>query len=246
MENPLRTFFTRLSIPEENPPWTLGSALLTVGAAFIAVIAMSGFVAAWMGERPGAPLIAWTFAMLAIIAFVLQARGTDRPALRLDPPHMPLPLLLALHIAFAMIIDLAGQAVTGEFTAPPELLPLVYLPSDTLSWLFAALFMVLIQPIAEGMIFQGLLLPALRAALGSWLGLIGTALAFAIFHFAIYSPTYINAGESTALWYGLVAPLLRGLVFASTRVYTGSTRAAITSQAAFGLFELIKVFILVR
>ncbi len=45
-------------------------------------------------------------------------------------------------------------------------------------------------------------------------------------------------------WYGLILPMLSGLVFGAVRAGTGSTLAAIAAHAAFGLFALLKLLVI--
>jgi membrane protease YdiL (CAAX protease family) len=46
------------------------------------------------------------------------------------------------------------------------------------------------------------------------------------------------------MWYGLLSPLIAGLVYGAVRLYTQSTRAALLVHAAFGLFALVKLLTL--
>jgi len=246
------SFLARLNPPESAPPWGLPAAALAIVGAFVAMIAVSVFVGTWLGERPATLLIGWTFGGLAVLAFVLQSRRSapDRAALRLTRTRMVLPLLLALNIAIAMLLDLLSLGVTGQFLPVSELLPLAQQPGEVASWLFAVVFMVIVQPIAEELVFRGVTLPALRATFGGWAGILASAILYGVFHFVVYSPTYPalypDATRDTALWYGLLLPSLDGLVFSLVRARAGSTRAAIIAHAAFGIFALLKLLYLAR
>lgn len=232
---------TRIATLEPAPPWGVGFALLAIVLAFIAVVAGVAVAEAWVGGTPAALHIGWTLAALAVAAFVYQSRRApaDRTALRLHAPRMALPLLIALNLGLAMLLDLISLALTGRFVPLPELLPLV--PGDTLTWIFAAIFMVAAQPLAEELVFRGIAQPALRAALGAWPGLLAAAVAYGAFHMLAYTPSYADADQNTLLWFGLLLPALDGVVFGLNRAASGSTRAAIIAHAAFGLFALLKV-----
>jgi membrane protease YdiL (CAAX protease family) len=68
--------------------------------------------------------------------------------------------------------------------------------------------------------------------------------AYTIFHFVSYQLP--PAANNTALiWIGIVEPLIGGLIFGAVRIYTGSTRAAILTHMAFGLFAVVKLLTLV-
>jgi membrane protease YdiL (CAAX protease family) len=137
-------------------------------------------------------------------------------------------------------------ALTGDFFPTSELFPffdrlvsgavIVPLNVDLFSWVLAFLLLVVLQPIAEELVFRGVVYPALRANFGAWLGFGMVVVLYALFHLVAYAPQPPN------LWYGFFMPLLVGAVITFTRAYTGSTRAAIIAHAAFGLFALLKAF----
>lgn len=239
----------RFATPEPAPPWTLTTVLFTLLAAVAAMIAASGFAAAWIGDAPIALLVAWTLGGVFIIVFVRQSRRreADRAALRLAPPQTPLILLLLFSLGLAIALDLLSLGVTGQFLPLAELLPLAQQPTLP-AWLLAIAFMIIVQPAAEELIFRGVAFPALRAALGGWLGIVICALLSGIFHFIIYTASYgsiyPNVSREVALWYGLILPLLDALIFTLMRAGSGSTRAAIAAHSAFGLFALLKLYTL--
>lgn len=239
--------FQRIATLESPPPWGLGFALLAIVLAFVAVVAATAFVGAWVGDTPVTLLIGWTLAGLVVAMFVFQSRRTpaDRAALRLGGGRMALPLLIVLNLGLAMLLDLLSLAVTGQFVPLPELLPLAQIPGDTFAWVFAAVLMLVAQPLGEELLFRGVAQPALRAALGAWPGLLVAAAAYGAFHMLAYTPVYADGNPNTFLWFGLILPALDGVVFGMNRAASGSTRTAIIAHAAFGLFALIKVAFIV-
>jgi membrane protease YdiL (CAAX protease family) len=106
--------------------------------------------------------------------------------------------------------------------------------------------MLIAQPLGEELVFRGVVQPVFRTILSAWPGLLVTALVYGLFHQLAYPPAYADISSQTALWYGLALPALQGVIFGMNRAVTGSTRAAIFAHAAFGLFALLKVFIIVR
>ena len=100
----------------------------------------------------------------------------------------------------AIGLDLISNAITGGFLPKPELLALNPANLGIFDWGFAIAFMVIIQPVAEGLVFRGVALPAMRSLLGVWGGMIVTATITGVFHYLIYSPNYANAARFTPFW----------------------------------------------
>ncbi len=237
-------FFARLSEPESAPPWRLSTGLLTILGAFLIVLAVSAFMGVWFGDRPMTIVLGWIVAMIVIAAFVIQSRRNDCFALRLDPPRIVLPLLIALNLALAMVLDLISIPLTGGLLPRSELLAIPAPQGSVGALLMLALLMVIVQPLAEELVFRGVALPPLRAALGPLPGLMACAALYGLFHLLIYPPQSASVGQLAFIWYGFALPTLDGLVFSITRVVTGSTRAAIVAHAAFGLFAVLKLILL--
>jgi membrane protease YdiL (CAAX protease family) len=166
----------------------------------------------------------------------------DRSALAMQPAT-PIPVMAFIGFTLALSIDLLAIIVTGQFLPSAELTSLIQPSVSSFHWVVAIAFMMFLQPIAEGVVFRGLLLPVLRARLGPWPGILLAAAAAAAFHIAIYASAY--ATQFSAVWYGVVNPFLAAVVFGCVRAATGSTRTAIVAQSAFGLFALVKVIYLV-
>lgn len=242
--NRINALFARISAPEAAPPWSLTTALLAVIFAFVSLVVGSGVALVWIGERGYTPLIGWMLGALLIAVFIRQTRQRDGEALRLTASESPLPFVMFIAFGFALALDLLSLAVTREFLPKPELLGLNPGALGIVEWGFAIAFMVLLQPIAEGLVFRGITLPAVSATAGSWGGILVTAVISGIFHLAIYSPNYNTSSSITPLWYGLAIPIVEAILFGMVRRATGSTRAAIAAQAAFGLFAVLKLLAL--
>ncbi len=238
------SFFARISAPEPAPPWSLTTALLTIAFAFVAMIVGSVVALVWAGDLSYTLLAGWTLGGILIAAFVWQTRRRQWDALYLIPARVPLVFVMFVTFGCAIGLDLLSLTLTGEFLPKPELLALNLGSMGVFDWGFAIAFMVIIQPVAEGLVFRGVALPAVRTLLGTWGGMIVTAILAGVFHYLIYSPNYASAATITPLWYGLIVPIIEAAIYSLVRGYTGSTRAAMAAHLTFGLFAVIKLLAL--
>jgi membrane protease YdiL (CAAX protease family) len=233
--------FSHLSAAEAPHPWGLLTAFNSIIVAYVMIV-VGTFVGAYFITEPTLALqIGWIVGCLLITGFVVLSRQRDRAALRLEGSGRKLILAALFSLGIAILFDVLSLAVTRRFLPVPDLFGLYQQPASAAAWVAAVLLLVVAQPIAEELVFRGIALPVLRQALGAWLGLVVCALAYGLFHQLAYSsPT----GDPALVWYGLALPFLVGLVIGGVRVVTGSTRAAIVSHMAFGLFALLKALTL--
>jgi membrane protease YdiL (CAAX protease family) len=238
-----KSLMERIGSLEPAPPWGLGAAALTILVAFVAIIAGTAFAIIWFEAQPFSELAGWTFGAVIIVLFVVQTRRRpeDRAALRLGAGGPSLLFVMFLCVGFALLFDLLSLAVTGAFLPVPELLGIHLRAGGLPEWLFAVAFMLVAQPVAEELVFRGVVFPALRGAFGAWIGLVLVAALYAVFHWLAFPPDYANVAGITPIWYGLALPFLDGLVIGAVRAHSGSTRVAIAAHVAFGLFAVIKV-----
>jgi membrane protease YdiL (CAAX protease family) len=251
----MNTLIARLNaVASTPPPWSLAAALVAVAAAFAFIIVGTLVGGAWFGDPanplpPFAQLVGWLIAAVLAALYVLQTRraAADREALRLAPGGTPLALVLFVAFGLAIAIDLVALILTsGTFVSTPALLPLAPFGNGAglREWAVAVVLLVIAQPVSEGLVFRGVLLPSLRSALSGLPGIVAQGVVCGVFHFLAYTPAYPEGG--IVVWvYGLVVPLLAGVIFGGVRVLTGSTRAAMFAQAAFGLFALAKHIIII-
>ncbi|MCC6615876.1 MAG: CPBP family intramembrane metalloprotease [Anaerolineae bacterium] len=247
----MNTLIKRLAAAEDAPPWTLSSALLTIVLAFVAILAGTLIAVAWlsdpadpMGISARSQLVGWLIGGVLMAGYVLQARRRpqDRAVLRLGSEGVPLPFVMFIALGAAIAVDLIGLALTQVFARAPELVNVDPAAVDVLDWILIFAFMVIVQPLGEELVFRGVAWPSLRAVAGGWLGWLLNALIYGVFHYLAYPPAYAEGGI-VPLWYGLLAPLVAGLIIGAVRAYTGSTRAAIFAHAAFGLFAVLKLLV---
>jgi membrane protease YdiL (CAAX protease family) len=249
----------RIAAVEPQPPWGMWGAIGAMIASFMAIIA-GATVAAILAETPtqSTLLLGWSIGAAIVIGFVWVSRRAPKYWSILwngDPKTessatQNIFWYLFIGVGLAILIDLVGRAVLGQIAPDPELLDLFFYfrayqqPIAVGSWILVILFMVVLQPLAEGLVFQGLLLPSLRATLSPRVGFVLTIVAYTMFHFIGYPPPS-TANNTVLIWLGVAEPLISGLIFTAVRVYTGSTRAAILTHVAFGLFAVIKLLTLV-
>lgn len=179
-------------------------------------------------------LFGWNLGGVLVIGFVavLLRSAESRAALHLasGPPVL---IALALGFGVATLLDLIAIVVQNQVTNAPELsvIPGVF------AWVLGGLFVLAVQPIAEELIFRGVLYPSLRAIQNVWATLIVSAAFYALFHQLIYP-------QIGGFWYTLVEPFLAGIFLGIVRAYTQSTRAAIAAHVGIGLFILSKALLI--
>jgi membrane protease YdiL (CAAX protease family) len=227
-----------LAQPEAMPPpWSFWTAVNTLLVTVVAWIAGSLLLLTALPDQAQAALLGWLLGGIITTLYIWLTRR-DREALRLGPLRARLLVVLLLGVGIAVLLDTLGLMLTREFVFAPELLGLVVSDPGVFGWLVGALFMLIVQPVAEELAFRGVFLPAARARFGGWLGWLLSGVLYGLFHLIVYS-----AGPAN-LWYMFVTPLLAGLFFGAVRTHTRSTWAAIAAHVGFGLFALLKVIAL--
>jgi membrane protease YdiL (CAAX protease family) len=163
----------------------MGGAIGAMIASFLAIVIGTAVSIILLPESQYSLLLGWSVGAALIIAFVWITRRSDRywsglwngaAAAQKEPNATQNSFwYLLIGIGLAILLDLIGRGVVGQIIPNAELLNLYgYLqlgqPILVISWIFALLFMVVLQPLAEGLVFQGLLLPSLRAGIAPWPG----------------------------------------------------------------------------
>ena len=229
----------KLSLPEgAAPPWSLLSALLTTAVLLVCLIVVGPALASLLlGSQQITSFLlmfSWALGMGLCLVFVtVNRRGSAESwaALRLGPGHLPRPLLLLLGVAIALAIDLVVNLGGGVFQSVPEIYG--FQSYGAASLILAALLLILLQPLAESLVFQAVLLPSLRWRLGPWPGVIGASALFVAIHVLVFWSAYADQYDLT--WHGIVYPALTGLAFCLLRVYTGSSSSVIIARMSAGL-----------
>jgi membrane protease YdiL (CAAX protease family) len=235
----------RLTAPQPPPPWSLGEAAALPVALLLATLLMGTTIVSILvggSISPFSLLLGWTLGLVIVTGYVLATRRQQGhlPALGLQAESaLPLPFVLLTGVAAAMTIDVIVAAGGGFQVA--AMLTGIGVTDDWLEWLLAAIFVIFLQPLAENLVFQAVLLPRLRASFGGGTGILLTAAVYTVYYLLVYGAV-LSGGA--VLWYGVLMPLLTGLFLAGVRVYTGSTRAAILAQVGMGITMLLAALVL--
>ncbi len=241
------SLMAKLSLPEESePPWSLLSALLTVAVLFVCLAligpaSVSAVMASTGNTRdvlfPFELMLSWMIGLAVAIVFVLVSRRSSEEswhALRLVRGELPLPMSLLIGIAIALALDLAVSLASGEFWPLPLMLGFQLKGAQGI--LLALIQLVALQPLAETLVFQGVLLPRMRWAFGHWGGVIGTAAMYTIVYQLVFIEAYPFYDK---LWHGIVFPMSAGILFCLLKIYTRSTGAALLGRMSAGLIFLL-------
>ena len=228
----------KFSLPEASgPPWSLPSAALTVVAMFICLAIVGPSTVAIFAASPRltpAELIAsWSIGMALTSLFVVVSRRASHAswaALRLTPGELALPLAPIIGFAIGLTIDLIANLSAGRFLPQSQIWALQ--AGDASSLILTALLLVVLQPLAETLVFQAVLLPRLRWRLGPWLGLVATAAVYASLHYLIFFQT---ADSIHLRWHGMALPMLLGIAFCLLKVFSQSSLVALVGRVGAGL-----------
>ena len=242
------TLTAKLSAPEASePPWSLPGAVLTFFAMFICLTVIGPALMSTQSARavltPFMLMVSWAIGLALTILFVLVSRRSSEEswtALQLNRGQLPLPVALLVGIAIALAVDLAVSLASGEFLPVPQIWG--FQSRGVLGLVAAALFLIVLQPLAETLVFQAVLLPRLRWSFGPWAGLIGTSAAFTALYHVIFVAHFVLYRD---LWNGIVFPFSMGILFCLLKVYAQSTSAVIIARMGAGLIFLLTALALV-
>ncbi len=242
------SLMAKLFLPEaEAPPWSMVSAWLSVGAMLISLILVGPALATiLLGSDAVTPfllMLSWALGMALTAAFALVARRSSeqsRRALRLVRGELPLALSLLCGIGIALALDLTVSLASGQFLPAPQIWG--FQSQGGMGLLLATLMLVVLQPLAETLVFQAVLLPRLRWSFGHWGGVIATSAAFTLLHLLVFTQAYGSTYDP--MWYGLVYPAGIGLMFCLLRVYTRSSGAVLVARMGAGLVFLLTALVL--
>lgn len=247
------TFRQKLEIPESSDtPWSMIEATIIVLVLLIALILIGPTIILLPSTdatviTPMMLMLGWAIGQAITIAFVVINRRSSAEswqALKLGKGLIPQPIALLVGVAIALTTDLIINLPSGQFLPIPEIFGLQ--TEGLSSIIIAAVFVVLIQPIAESLVFQGVLLPKLRVIMGPWGGVVMTTVVFTIIHFGIFYSSYQETyPQSAMLWYGVAYPLIFGFTFSLLKIYAQSTRSVILARIGAGITLLLTGLILV-
>jgi membrane protease YdiL (CAAX protease family) len=248
---PKQSFMSRLTQLESPVSWSLLLALFFVLAYAILWIAGQIVVTTLSGGNevptPESLGLGALLGSLVIIIGTFQwarqrSNGNWISWLSLHQPKSPAVFVVVLTgLGAAWTIDLVGVLLklkTDQIV--PPVLNVLRQPIG-LTWVLVAIFAIIIQPVAEGLVFGGVLFPALARDLhNNIFASLLTALIYALVNAAVLT------GSIADPWYGLLQPFLMLLVVALVRANTQSTQSAIVTRALFGVFFVLAAVISAR
>jgi hypothetical protein len=259
----LQTILAKLRTVEPTAPWGLDvigiGFVVWFGLFIVGSVVSITFIGA---DTPFASLLARVITMVSLGVFIGWWKKSDveRDALRLvSDPNSRLPVMFWVLISYgvAVTLDILSFTVTQLFEPPLALRPLL-LTHGVSEWVLAVAFALILQPVAEGLLFSGLLYPAFRqlaagknnshvqagslSVAAAITSLILCAGAVAMFQWFAYASAVITP---QVVWYGLFVPFVSAVWFTGVRAYTGSTRTAIIAQMGFGLFAISKLILII-
>ncbi|MCY4145312.1 MAG: hypothetical protein OXE95_00360 [Chloroflexi bacterium] len=232
----------KLASREEPPPWGLPSALLAWLALFMCLTIVGPALASMMlGSAEPSPallMLSWALGMALCSAFVLVSRRSSSAswqALKLRRGKQPLTLALLYGVAIGLSLDLVIGLLGGRFLPMPTIFGLLDAEAGIIA--LGGLLAVFAQPIAESLVFQAALLPALRARLGAWAGIIITSALLTLLHLLVFVTALGDAYQ--VLWHGIVLPAVLAFAFCLLRVLADSSLAVILGRMGAGLIFLL-------
>ncbi len=232
-----------LSLPEaQRPPW---SALAAISFLLVMLLCLTlagpALASLLLAGQPLSPLLlmlSWAlgFAMTSLFVLVRQ-RSSEASwrGLRLGAGSLPKALALLIGVAIALALDLLVGLGGGRFLPLPQIFG--FAAHGVRGLVVAALLLVLLQPLAETLVFQALLLPSLRWSLGPWPGLLLTCMLAAALQLLVFSAAQ---GEPySPFWHGVAFPFLAAGAFCVMRVSSGASGSVLIARMGAGLTFLL-------
>jgi membrane protease YdiL (CAAX protease family) len=235
----------RLGIKQDVPFWSLAEMALALVVLAIGTILIGSAIAAsastsTSNPEPIALVLGWLIGLVIVSAFVLvrwrrSKEKFDGLALGESKWSPLLAFMLGIAVIFtAGVISGYGSGNFDVFAA------LQGLDNTQIGQVILAALFVIVQAVAEGLIFWGIVLPRLRASLGAWPGLALTLAIFAAYYYLVFGE---RLTDDLALWYGIISPLIFGACLAAIRVWSNSTRTAIIAQLGVGLGGIVALVV---
>lgn len=231
----------------EDPPWT-GWDVLRITVVGIFVIALFGIASLWIASASGlfrgmAPaqlardpllIIPAQFAaymVLVLFMYTVVRRGPGfrfLAALRWNWPQGTGIGFLAL----GSIVAIAGQLLSALLPIPKSLPIDQFFHSSADAWMMA-IFGITVAPFVEELFFRGFLYPVLARWLGAALGIVLTAIPFALLHSA-------QLGNA---WGPLIVLFVVGVVLTGVRAVTKSVASSMLVHIGYNLTLFSLLFV---
>jgi uncharacterized protein len=198
------------------PFWTYEELGLLVGSVIpiFLLVSLVGYFTRLKGGAAAMVVQSLFYALLLGVLYLLVAWRYGQPFWKsLGWTAFRLPFLIA---ATGPMLAISSSAVGVLLKAPPLPSPIEDLISDRRSLFIMMLFLTLIGPVFEELMFRGFLFPLLARSTGPWPAIFVTAALFAMVHGYQYRWS----------WQHLTVVGLAGSVFGFVRYKSGSTAAS--------------------
>jgi membrane protease YdiL (CAAX protease family) len=203
--------------PRDYPPWTYEDLGLLIGS--VIPVFLLAWLVIYLVPLPSGAVKAMVYqsliyALLLGVLYGLVAWRYNQPfwrSLRWTPFRLPFACAAA-----GPLLAIGASTLGVVLKAPPLPSPIEDLISDRRSLFIMMLFLTVIGPVFEELIFRGFLFPLLARSVGPWLGILLTATPFALVHGNQYHWS----------WQHLTVVGLAGVVFGYVRYKSKSVAAA--------------------
>jgi hypothetical protein len=237
----------RIQQREIAPNWSVATALFFAAGYVVMWIAGFTIVSVASGEIDGrltpgtlafGACIGMLAASLSVVQWARRRGGVQwQSVIRLNPvPTANLIFVFLFSLGLAWAVSLIG--ILLQFTTTQVIPPTYNALREPISagWFAALILALILQPLADGLIFGGLVYPVVARTLpNNILAIAATAI--------IYTSVSLFIAAEQNVWFAIIEPFLMGLSFISVRAFTQSTRAAIVARVAFGVFFLAAALI---
>jgi membrane protease YdiL (CAAX protease family) len=231
----------------ENPPWS-GWDVVRIVVVGVFAIALFSIASLWVGARSGlfrgmtaaelardplliipAQFAAYMVLVLFMYAVVRRERGYRfLPAVRWNWPQATWIGFVALGV----VVAVAGQLLSALLPIPKSLPIDQFFHSPADAWMMA-IFGITVAPFVEELFFRGFLYPVLARRLGVAMGIVLTAIPFALLHSA-------QLGNA---WGPLVVLFIVGAVLTAVRAVTKSVASSMLVHIGYNLTLFTLLFI---
>lgn len=210
-------------------------AVFTIACLWIAAGSrlFRGMPAAQLARDPLLIIPAQFAAYMVLVFFMYAVVRRERgygflPAVRWNWPHGTWIGFLAL----GAIVAIAGQLLSALLPIPKSLPIDQYFHSSADAWMMA-IFGISVAPFVEELFFRGFLYPVLARPLGVGLGIVFTAIPFALLHSA-------QLGNA---WGPLVVLFVVGVVLTAVRAVTKSVASSMLVHMGYNLTLFSLLFV---
>lgn len=218
--------------------WKVAHAVVAfasgIGASLLAAVAVApGGITSFETFAVVGP--AQALATLAAVALLRRFSLPEREGLGLRfAPADAWGLLVGagLQIALSLALSLVVEVFFGGEAPVQEVVQVVDEAVGPGTRVAVAVTAVLLAPLAEELVFRGILLRALARRYPSWVAALGSAAAFALVH--LLDP---NAGLAVP------ALFVMGLVLARQVLSSGRLGGAVVTHASFNLLSVLLLFL---